>query len=219
MKNKEILAVKTTRTPRPDRTYHHGQLREALLQAAERLIDRDGLEGFSLRACAREAGVSHAAPAHHFPDLAALQTALVDRAYGRLCTIAEGYVSEAGNDPRAVLPVLGVAYIDFALRHPGLYRLMVGWPGLPAAVETGMSCRNRIGSAVRAVLEADGVAAGQSRVDELTALAWSVFHGYASLALDGRLPTTKANSLDLAGKVLMRLQPLFAPLGNESAGR
>lgn len=219
MKTKEISSTKSTRTPRPDRTYHHGQLREALLEAAERLIDRDGLEGFSLRACAREAGVSHAAPAHHFPDLAALQTALVDRAYGRLCTIAEGYVSETGGDPRAVLPVLGVAYIDFALRHPGLYRLMVGWPGLPATADTGMSCRNRISSAVRAVLEADGVAAGQPRVDELTALAWSVFHGYASLAVDGRLPATKENSLDLAGKVLMRLQPLFAPLGGDPAGR
>lgn len=219
MKTKEILSTRSTRTPRPDRTYHHGQLREALLEAAERLIDRDGLEGFSLRACAREAGVSHAAPAHHFPDLAALQTALVDRAYGRLCTIAEGYVAEAGSDPRAVLPVLGVAYIDFALRHPGLYRLMVGWPGLPATVDTGMSCRNRISSAVRGVLEADGVAAGQPRVDELTALAWSVFHGYASLAVDGRLPTTKEDSLDLAGKVLMRLQPLFAPLGRDSTGR
>lgn len=219
MKTNEIPSAKSTRTPRPERTYHHGQLREALLEAAERLIDRDGLEGFSLRACAREAGVSHAAPAHHFPDLAALQTALVDRAYGRLCAIAEGYVTEAGSDPRAVLPVLGVAYIDFALRHPGLYRLMVGWPGLPATVDTGLSCRHRISSAVRGVLEADGVAAGQPRVDELTALAWSVFHGYASLAVDGRLPTTKENSLDLAGKVLMRLQPLFAPLGNESAGR
>lgn len=217
MKSKDKGSISPARTSRAERNYHHGQLREALLEAAERLIDRDGLEGFSLRACAREAGVSHAAPAHHFADLAALQTALVDRAYGRLCNIAEGYVTEAGGDPRAVLPVLGVAYIDFALRHPGLYRLMVGWPGLPATVETGMSWRNRISSAVRATLEADGYAAGQPRVDELTALAWSVFHGYASLAVDGRLPATKEASLDLAGKVLMRLQPLFAPLGKEMA--
>lgn len=219
MMNKDIQSHVSARRPRPDRTYHHGQLREALLEAAERLIDRDGLEGFSLRGCAREAGVSHAAPAHHFPDLAALQTALVERAYGRLCNIAEGYVSEAGSEPRAVLPVLGVAYIDFALRHPGLYRLMVGWPGLPASVETSLSCRNRISSAVRAVLEADGVAAGEPRVDELTALAWSVFHGYASLAVDGRLPAGQGSSLDLAGKVLMRLQPLFSPLERDAGRR
>jgi AcrR family transcriptional regulator len=210
--NNQILTQKPIRTPRPERTYHHGQLREALLEAGECLIDRDGLEGFSLRACAREAGVSHAAPAHHFPDLAALQAALVERAFQRLCAIADGYVAEAGDDPRAVLPVMGVSYIDFALRHPGLYRLMVGWPGLPAAREAGRACQNRIASAVRAVLEAEGVAAGEARVEELTALAWSVFHGYASLALDGRLPTGAGNALDLAGKVLLRLQPLFQPL-------
>lgn len=197
---------------RPEGQYHHGQLREALLEAAERLIDRHGLEGFSLRACAREAGVSHAAPAHHFRDLAGLQVALVDRAYRQLCTIAEVYMVEAGDNPHAVLPVMGVAYIDFALRRPGLYRLMVGWPGLPQSTQVAGSCRYKIASAVRAALEADGKAAGEERVEELTALAWSVFHGYASLAMDGKLPVgeNRPNPLDLAGKILMRLQPVFA---------
>src|SRR5580693_8015630 len=57
-------------------SYHHGALRDALLEAAERVLERDGLPGLTLRAVAREAGVSHAAPTHHFGDLSGLLSEL-----------------------------------------------------------------------------------------------------------------------------------------------
>src|SRR3954463_1866180 len=60
----------------PDAPYHHGALRDALLQAAERVLERDGLAGLTLRAVAREAGVSHAAPSHHFRDLTGMVSEL-----------------------------------------------------------------------------------------------------------------------------------------------
>src|ERR1017187_9731954 len=62
--------------PNEDAPYHHGALRDALLQAAERVLERDGLQGLTLRAVAREAGVSHAAPTHHFGDLTGLVSEL-----------------------------------------------------------------------------------------------------------------------------------------------
>src|SRR6185503_1752884 len=62
--------------PSNDAPYHHGDLRDALLKAAERVLERDGLPGLTLRAVAREAGVSHAAPTHHFGDLSGLLSEL-----------------------------------------------------------------------------------------------------------------------------------------------
>ena len=65
------------------KTYHHGDLRNALLDAAETVLAARGVEAFSLRACAKEAGVSHAAPAHHFRDVAGLLTALAARGFAQ----------------------------------------------------------------------------------------------------------------------------------------
>src|SRR5215472_8710574 len=72
------------RTLLKEDTYHHGDLRQALLRCAESILKRDGLEALSLRAIARAAGVSHAAPAHHFSDLSSLLSALAAEGFDRL---------------------------------------------------------------------------------------------------------------------------------------
>jgi AcrR family transcriptional regulator len=74
----------TNRIRQKTKTYHHGDLREALLRSAESILKRDGLGALSLRAAARAAGVSHAAPAHHFPDLCSLLSALAAEGFDRL---------------------------------------------------------------------------------------------------------------------------------------
>ena len=105
------------------RPYHHGALREALLAAGERILDRDGINGLTLRAVAREAGASHAAPKNHFPDLAALSSALAavgfDRFADRLAAAADGAASPAERPAE-----VGKAYVRFAVDHPGLFLLM-----------------------------------------------------------------------------------------------
>lgn len=211
------------RRRRPPRaTYHHGDLREALLAAAERVINRDGLEAFTLRACAREAGVSHAAPAHHFGDLAGLTSTLATRAFERMSALMDRYALEAAPEPRAMLPAMGVAYIDFALRHPGMYRLMFRIEALNAedAVlkQAADDCHGRLTQAVRSALAEPGLEPSEDRVREVAALAWSVVHGFASLALDGHFeadcpsrPGDGIGLLDYAGKVLLQLQPVFGP--------
>ncbi len=106
-----------------DTPYHHGDLREALLQAAERVLERDGLAGLTLRAVAREAGVSHAAPTHHFGDLTGLVSELAAIGF-RMFNAA---MVAAGNSE--TLPMMkglasAKAYVAYAQAHPGMYGVM-----------------------------------------------------------------------------------------------
>ncbi len=107
-------------TKRP--TYHHGDLRAALIQAADDLIAEGGLEAFSLRAAAQRAGVSPGAPAHHFGSAKGLLTEVALLAFER----AGQYIDEVGHsdDVAADVRALTFAFITFALDHPGHFRLM-----------------------------------------------------------------------------------------------
>ena len=78
-----------------DAPYHHGALRTALLDATESLLDESGLEGFTLRECARRAGVSHGAPAHHFGDLRGLLTAFAAQSFDQLEVLTRAYMDAA----------------------------------------------------------------------------------------------------------------------------
>src|SRR5215470_12173430 len=101
--------------------YHHGALRDALLQAAEKVLERDGLPGLTLRAVAREAGVSHAAPSHHFGDLTGLLSDLAAVGFQRF---SRALLAGAGGEASPRLDAMGRAYVTFAQAHPGLFTLM-----------------------------------------------------------------------------------------------
>ena len=103
-------------------TYHHGDLRAALIQAAEDIIVEGGLEQFSLRAAAQRAGVSPGAPAHHFGSAKGLLTEVALLAFERL----DRYIEEVGHAENVVTDVrsLSLAFITFAVDHPGHFRLM-----------------------------------------------------------------------------------------------
>ena len=103
-------------------TYHHGDLREALIKAADEIISKEGIEGFSLRTAAQRAGVSPAAPAHHFGNARGLLTEVAILAYQR----ADRYIGQAGHSDDVVEDVRAVslAFINFVLHHPGHFRLM-----------------------------------------------------------------------------------------------
>src|SRR6478736_10149431 len=103
--------------------YHHGALREALLQAAERVLERDGLAGLTLRAVAREAGVSHAAPTHHFGDLTGLLSELAAIGYRKFSAAMVTAGSAGGTGPEIGM-AKAKAYVAYAQAHPGLYALM-----------------------------------------------------------------------------------------------
>ncbi len=107
----------------PPRAYHHGDLREALVATARKLVERHGVEGFSLRDCARAAGVSHGAPAHHFKDKADLLTRLAVAAFEERLARAEAAIASAGPDPLDRLKACGLAHIGFLIEHPKLHDL------------------------------------------------------------------------------------------------
>lgn len=170
--------------------YHHGDLRQALLDATEELLAERGPGGFALREVARRAGVSPAAPAHHFGSAAGLLTAVATLAFDGLAQALREGNARGGDDPRARLREQGVGYVRFAVRYPGRFRLMFGDTLLAADEALRAS-----GNAAFAVLE-DGVrhAFGEAPGKALTAEAqsavvalWSAVHGCAHLMIAGRL--------------------------------
>src|SRR3954462_8595472 len=106
-----------------DTPYHHGDLHEALLKAAETVLERDGLAGLTLRAVAREAGVSHAAPTHHFGDLTGLLSELAAIGF-RMFNVA--MVAARASETLPVMKAMATAkaYVAYAQTHPGMYSLM-----------------------------------------------------------------------------------------------
>jgi AcrR family transcriptional regulator len=189
--------------------YHHGDLRQALIEATEALLVERGADAFSLREVARRAGVSPAAPAHHFGDAAGLLTSVATLAFDGLArALREG--EARGNDPRSRLREQGVGYVEFAMRHPARFRLMF------SAVLRPDEDLERSGNSAFGVLE-NGVraafaipAAQPLSEDAWTALLalWSVVHGYAHLAIAGRLEPC-AGGEDLKRFAARTLRPML----------
>jgi AcrR family transcriptional regulator len=163
------------------RPYHHGDLSRALVAAGRRILEAEGPAALSLRAVAREAGVSPAAPYHHFKDKSELLDAVAEEGWHELGdAIAKGRAAAA--DPRLALHEIGVAYVSFARQNPALYRLMYH-----AACNRSMMPDKAKGeeSGYRQVREAL-IAAGADPTDEqdiqLTQIAaWCNAHGVAEM--------------------------------------
>jgi len=168
--------------------YHHGALREALIDASETLLAERGLEAFSLREVARRSGVSPAAPAHHFGDAAGLLTAVATLAFDGLTAALEAGNARGGDDPVARLREQGVGYVGFALRFPGRFGLMFR-PDI--AKDQALETRALASFAVleSGVRDLYGVPAATPLApvqwNALLSL-WSVVHGFAHLALAGK---------------------------------
>ena len=169
--------------------YHHGNLRAALLEAAEAELAAQGIEGFSLRGVAKRAGVSHAAPAHHFGDGNGLLTSLAAEGYRRFVAAQEAREKQAATDALSQLVASGMGYIDFAMAHPALFRLMFSSnrpdhaaPDLSAA---GSAAFQRLIDNVRRLRGVDPV---KDRVSMLGVMSsWAIVHGLADLLIAGRM--------------------------------
>ncbi len=179
-------------SPRPARPYHHGNLRAALLAAAERELAEQGIEKFSLRGVAKRAGVSHAAPAHHFGDASGLLTALSALGFERFLATQAARQASAAGDGLSQLVAAGLGYIDFARTNPALFRLMFS-SDRPDHADTDLC---RAAQAAYAKLEADvrGASHAHAAPEEVgahAARAWAAAHGLADLLVAGRLHTVQ----------------------------
>jgi AcrR family transcriptional regulator len=171
--------------------YHHGALHEALLKAAEKVLERDGLQGLTLRAVAREAGVSHAAPTHHFDDLTGLVSELAAIGFRQF----NAAMGEARSVPGSMLEksmAAAKAYVGYARAHPGMYGLMfrterldMTRPALHEAANASFAgLAGSIGASRHETISAQALSLDQAAA---IARAWSLVHGFTMLLLDGRL--------------------------------
>lgn len=171
--------------------YHHGALRDALLTAAETVLERDGLGGLTLRAVAREAGVSHAAPTHHFGDLTGLVSELAAIGF-RQFNAAMAAAGAIDAPPLLRAMARAKAYVAYAQAHPGMYGLMFRTERLDM---TRPSLHEAASASFAGLAGAVGVSRQEQISDEALSLeqaaaiarAWSLVHGFTMLLLDGRL--------------------------------
>lgn len=189
-KNSPSQAKSTHKSGR-EQPYHHGDLHEALLKAAKTVAEREGINGLTLRAVAREAGVSHAAPAHHFGDITGLLSELAAIGFEKF-SAALGSAMCSETNPEAIAARKASAYVSFARDNPCMFQLMFrserldhDRPALRIASES-------------AFLNLAGIVAARRHEevvpDHLTlaqaadiARIWSMVHGFAMLYLDDRL--------------------------------
>ncbi len=168
-------------------SYHHGDLRAALVDAARDIVVHQGPAAVSLRGVAKAVGVSQTAPYHHFKDKQALLEA-VAAAATRAFTATMLAHADGASDPRERLNRLGVGYVSFAVRERALFQFMQA-PAFQAEdvdldlAEARAASYAPLADAVAACLPG----AGERRIKTACAAAWSLVHGMASLANDGRL--------------------------------
>jgi len=183
--------AKKPRTPQAGSKggYHHGDLRAALLDAAELELEERGIEKLSLRAIAKRAGVSHAAPAHHFKDMDALLTALAAVGFRKFLKSEIRRQKEASADALSQVAAAGLGYMDFAMGHPALFRLIFSSkrPDFedPELSEASGAAFQHLVDNVGQVNGTDPQKDDQAMIDVMA--TWAIAHGLADLLNGGRL--------------------------------
>ena len=171
------------------RTYHHGDLRRALLDATRELLVEGGIQAASLRAVARRAGVTNRAPYHHFDDKCDLLAAVAAEGFQKLQAEMHRRLEDCGKDPREELVQIGLGYLTFAAENPGEFQVMF-WHELcdgetfPQREEESNSCFEILLSTIARLTPRP--------LDEehqlgMAMMAWATVHGLATLRAQGAL--------------------------------
>ena len=176
--------------PKAEKSYHHGDLHRALLDAAAQILAAEGPGAVTLREVARRAGVTHAAPYRHFADKSALLAAVATEGFR---TLRRELVTawEDGGRGDAAFRAMGVAYVRFALGNSAHYRVMFGGSVTPTAHDSELV--GEAEGAFQALVDALAVLQHEAvmRRDDDTVLmarhVWALVHGIAMLAIDGKL--------------------------------
>jgi AcrR family transcriptional regulator len=167
-------------------SYHHGDLRDALVKAAVELVEERGPDGFTLREAARKVGVTHTAPYRHFADRDALLVAVAVEGFQGLHA-AMRTRQEQQTDPRLRLQAIGIGYVEYAVAHPSHFRVMHS-AVVDSCTEPGYTdAKGRtfqlLLSAIAACQQAGFIPPGPLHHYALT--AWSAVHGLAELLMSG----------------------------------
>lgn len=193
-----------------DRSYHHGNLRSALLERAEETVREHGAQALSLRELARDIGVSHGAPRRHFPDRQALLDALAQDGFERLGRHLKEAVEEAAPDIDARLQALGRAYVGFATGQAALLELMFTSKHRPGAHDVTAAAADTMAvclTVIAAAQQTGELAPGDT--ESIARTAFAILHGLAALAnggmlADGDLDAVVTNAI---GQLMSGLRP------------
>jgi AcrR family transcriptional regulator len=170
-------------TKKPAKSYHHGDLREALIRAGRAILEKDGVEALTLRACARKAGVSHAAPQHHFASVNDLLAEIAATGFEDFLKVLEKGAARSSS-PVEKLKAMGQSYVAFARERPAVYQLMFG-VAAPLASERLQTAKiaawDQLANAVSAAVGPEDKEAKAMQV-------WSAVHGFSMLVISQRLP-------------------------------
>jgi len=205
------------------KSYHHGDLRNALIEAGLAIVEQDGIEAVSLRAVARRAAVSHSAPYHHFDTKSELLAAVAAAGFDRMVETI-GHVAAAGpmRSTLDALRAIGAGYLKFALAHPGVFRLMFR-PELtrpadhPVLQEAEARAFGTLLATIVVCQEAGELPAGDPR--HQAAVCWCAVHGLAVLHVEQVLRETPLSPIpieELARVVVeAAVQAVLHPAANQ----
>ncbi|MCC2616213.1 TetR/AcrR family transcriptional regulator [Aestuariibacter halophilus] len=170
--------------------YHHGDLRQSLIEAASRMINEEGIEGLSLRKLADRVGVSRTAPYHHFADKNALLCAIAAEGFRRWHNEAQRILSQTDLPPHTRYRQFAQGYIHYATRYPELYDLMFGrtiWKQASATEDLKAvaypSFQHQVD--ITRQWQAEGLLPNSLDSLRLAQVTWGTLHGLARLVIDG----------------------------------
>ena len=194
-----------------EKKYHHGDLKNALIEAGAEILSKEGVNGLSLRKVARKAGVSHAAPYAHFPDKQTLIAAISTEGYRMLYEQLDAAVQRYRDDPLRQLVEAAWAYISFALSDPAHFK--VTFSGVvekekdyPAYVELSKKSFGLVVQTVAACQVAGVLKPGPA--DATAVSVWSLVHGFASLLLEGQISHTLLDRLTVREMLIFSLNQI-----------
>lgn len=193
-----------------DKTYHHGALKQALIDAGAQILARDGIAGLSLRKVARQAGVSHAAPYAHFNDKQDLLAAIAGDGSRRLYRQTRLAAEQFCGDPRRQLLETAWAQLQFALAEPEAYRLVAcGAPQHPELAALNRRSFELLVEIAGACLGEEAAPVG--RPEMLALGVWSAVHGLAALLLERQFPPAELERCPPRQLLVFVLEKLAGP--------
>jgi AcrR family transcriptional regulator len=194
------------------KTYHHGDLKNALIRAGVEILAEQGIGGLSLRQVALRAGVSHAAPYAHFADKQSLIAAISTDGFRRLYEKLAAAAHDNSADPRQQLLETANAYLEFAAEDPAHFKVMFSGileqeKNYPEFVEASQKNYELVVEIVQTCQAAGVLPPGPA---ERTAISiWATVHGLAALALERQIPHTLLEQVSMRELLLHSLEALF----------